>query len=153
VFTRLSISGVLLILFLLSGAAIAAEPVKPGSRDRCPVCGMFVQPYPDWLATMSFGDDTHLFFDGPKDLMRYYFSMPDLRRTQISDMYVTDYYTTELKPVAELFFVLGSDVYGPMGKELVPITGLETAQTFQRDHQGRQILKFDQLTPQSLPTD
>lgn len=153
----------LVILVLLSallvvpGATLAEELAKPGARDRCPVCGMFVKSYPEWIATISFNDGTQLFFDGPKDLLRYYFDLPDKdrqkSRDQISDLFVTEYYTTRLTPVSDLYFVLGSDVYGPMGKELVPVAELETAQTFQRDHQGRQVLRFDQLTPDHLPVD
>ncbi len=151
------IYGLLLVGFVSPSYGDATGSDLPGQRDRCPVCGMFVKPYPEWQATMVFSDGTRLFFDGPKDLLRYYFNLPDKNRNKtrqkIRVLYATDYYTTELKPVTELYFVIGSDVYGPMGEELVPISGLEPAQTFQRDHQGRQILRFEQLTPQILPAD
>jgi hypothetical protein len=46
-----------------------------------------------------------------------------------------EYYSQELKPVDELRFVRGSDVIGPMGPDLVPVSA-ETAGRFARDHNG-----------------
>lgn len=145
------------LLFGWAGFTAAAEPKLPGQRDRCPVCGMFVAPYPDWVATIQFDDGAQLFFDGAKDLFRYYFSLPNKQdprtREQIAGIYLTEYYSTRLLPVETLYLVLGSDVYGPMGHELVPVAGEAAARSFVKDHQGTKILRFEQLTPQLLPQD
>ena len=53
---------------LFVGSLPAAEPQMPEKKDRCPICGMFVAPYPDWIATIVFKDDSQVFFDGCKDL-------------------------------------------------------------------------------------
>lgn len=147
----------IIALFGLSAVSLAEVPKKPEKKDRCPVCGMFVAPYPDWLSTLVFKDGSQLFFDGSKDLFRYYFSLPndnDARtRQEITGIYLTDYYSTRLLPVEEVFLILGSDVFGPMGKELIPVAGEAAAKTFARDHNGEQIIRFEQLTPQHLPTD
>lgn len=148
-----------LIIALLgfSFPGLAAEPQLPGKHDRCPVCGMFVAPYPDWLATIVFKDSSQLFFDGPKDLFRYYYSLPnenDARtRDKIDNIYLTDYYSTRLLPAEQLFLILGSDIYGPMGHELIPVAGEEAAKTFAKDHKGQKIITIDQLTPQLIPVD
>jgi nitrous oxide reductase accessory protein NosL len=44
-------------------------------------------------------------------------------------------------------YVIGSDVYGPMGKELVPFGGKAEAQEFLKDHQGRAIVTYDAVNP------
>ncbi|MDX2479369.1 MAG: nitrous oxide reductase accessory protein NosL [Desulfuromusa sp.] len=143
------------LIGLFAGPLIAAEPKLPGKKDRCPVCGMFVSPYPDWIATILLKDDSQIFFDGCKDLLRYYFALPEGQdketRGGIAEIYVTEYYSTKLVPAGDVFFVLGSDVYGPMGKELIPVANKELAETFMRDHSGTQILTFKQLTPDILP--
>lgn len=152
-------TGILLLLTLCLALppANAAEPQMPGKKDRCPVCGMFVAPYPEWLATIQFKDGTQLFFDGAKDLFKHYHAMPtayDPRtHQQIEEIYLTDYYTTQLLPARTLWFVLGSDVYGPMGHELIPISGEAAARSFARDHGGTQILRFEQITPDRIPAD
>ncbi len=145
------------VLALAAGPALAVEPAAPGKNDRCQVCGMFVAPFSDWIATIVFQNGTQLFFDGCKDFFRYYFDLPveDGRqsRKRIASIHITEYYSTRLMKVDEVFFVLGSDVYGPMGKELIPVAGKETAMTFLRDHHGTEVLSFDQVRPSHLTDD
>lgn len=153
--------GKLLILLSVLSLALSAQAddgVKlPGKTDKCPVCGMFVAPYPGWTATIQFKDGSQLFFDGAKDLYRYYLSLPNARdkreHSDIAEIYLTDYYSARLMPIGELLLVIGSDVYGPMGHEFVPIAGAEAASTFAIDHQGKRVLRFEQLTPALIPAD
>ena len=111
----------------------AAQPGVPaaGAKDRCAVCGMFVAPYPDWVAAVVFRDGTVAYFDGPKDMFRYVFAVETFdssrKPDQIQSLWATEYYPTTLMPAADLFFVVGSDVLGPMGHELVPVRGQEAA--------------------------
>jgi len=144
----------LLLAFSLSTAA-AFEPKMPGPRDRCPVCGMFVAKYPEWIATIVLKDGEQLFFDGAKDMFRYYFDLPSekVTREDITGIYVTEYYSARYAPADEVLFVLGTDVYGPMGAELIPVRGRQHAETFMKDYSGNRILIFDEVTPDMLPPD
>ncbi|HHD62937.1 MAG TPA: nitrous oxide reductase accessory protein NosL [Desulfobulbaceae bacterium] len=142
------------ILLLSSVCLLAAEPVKPGPRDRCPVCGMFVAPYPAWIAQIEFNDGSRVFFDGAKDMFKFYLNLPaegeGHSRKTIAGIYVTEYYSAKAAAADTLLYVVGSDVLGPMGKELIPVAGKKAAQTFARDHAGRTILTFDQVTKKIL---
>ncbi|MBL0224928.1 MAG: nitrous oxide reductase accessory protein NosL [Geobacteraceae bacterium] len=147
----------LLLCLLLSFSAAFAAPATsptPSAKDKCPVCGMFVSKYPDWVATVTFKDTTTLFFDGAKDFFTYYLNMqkytPARKQADVSAISVNDYYT--LKPVdaRKAHFVIGSDVYGPMGKELVPFGKLADAHAFLKDHKGKMILRFSDVTPRVL---
>jgi copper chaperone NosL len=139
----------LFIFFLLMStpaSADAKKPVEVKQSDKCPVCGMFVARYPAWISQVIFNDGTYDVFDGPKDMFKYYFDLKKYSRSRkqsdIAAMYVTEYYSTKPMDARNVFFVLGSDVYGPMGVELVPIATLDTAKEFMRDHRGKRILKF-----------
>ena len=140
-------------LALSVSAALAAPPAAPApqAKDKCPVCGMFVGKYPDWVATATFTGSGTLFFDGAKDFFTYYHSMqkytPERKQASIAAIYVNDYYS--LKPVdaRQAYFVIGSDVFGPMGKELVPFGRLNDANAFLKDHKGRKVLRFSDVTP------
>ena len=147
------------LMLMLAAAALPAvagslPPLPPGPGDKCPVCGMFVAKYPDWTAQVRFRDRTTAFFDGAKDLFKYYFSIgryhPGKSTVDIGAVYVTDYYTLEPVAAAMAFFVAGSDVYGPMGRELIAFAAAEQAQEFLRDHRGREILRFEAVSPQLL---
>jgi copper chaperone NosL len=127
---------------------------SPSAKDKCPVCGMFVAKYPDWLATITFTGAPPLYFDGPKDLFTYLQNRGSYARNQagaaIETILVNDYYS--LKPIdaRTAFFVIGSDVLGPMGKELIPFAKAAEAQEFSKDHQGKKLLRFGEITPQIL---
>lgn len=149
------------VLFLasvscLSYPAHAADkkPADVKQGDKCPVCGMFVARYPEWIAQIVFDDGTHAFFDGPKDMFKYYFNLkeynPSKKQSDISAIYVTEYYSTRLMDAGHVFFVSGSDVYGPMGHELVPVATPDEAKEFMRDHKGRKILRFGEVKPGDL---
>lgn len=126
------------------------KPAQPSVKDKCPVCGMFVYKYPDWQAQIVFKDGSSQFFDGAKDLFKYYFNIrkysPGRTRKEIAAVFVMEYYDLESIDATKAFYVVGSDVYGPMGHELIPFAALEDARAFKDDHQGRKILPFDQVT-------
>ena len=68
----------------------------------------------------------------------------------IAAIYVMEYY--EMKPIdaRKAFFVVGSDVYGPMGHELIPLATEADAATFRQDHQGKRILRLEEVTPRLI---
>jgi nitrous oxide reductase accessory protein NosL len=142
---------IFLLLLTLVPALWAGDlsPVKPGPKDKCPVCGMFVAKYPDWVAAITFKDGAHAFFDGVKDMLKYYFNMakyaPGKTAADIEAIHVTDYYRLEPIDGRRVFYVAGSDVYGPMGKELIPFEKEAEAQEFMKDHKGKTVLPFDQI--------
>jgi nitrous oxide reductase accessory protein NosL len=117
------------------------------SEAKCPVCGMFVGKYPKWAAFMVV-DGKKYYFDGVKDMMKYYIFDGNFpyNRSSISKMSVSDYYTLEEVPAKEAIYVLGSNVFGPMGNELIPFKSKKSAQTFMQEHNGKAILMFDEIT-------
>lgn len=147
----------LLILSVLLHPVISFAGPKPaavGKSDKCQVCGMFVAKYPSWIAQIVFKDGTTAFFDGPKDMFRYYFNLqkynPSKKQSDITAIYVTEYYSAKLTDAKNVLFVLGSDVFGPMGNELIPVGSSDNAKEFMNDHNGRKLLKFREVTPEVL---
>lgn len=153
-------AGILLILMLAAPLLWAGEAsqVKPGPKDKCPVCGMFVAKYPEWIAAVAFADRSVVFFDGVKDMLKYYFNMaryaPGKTAADIRAIHVLDYYRLEPIDGRKAFYVAGSDVYGPMGKELIPFEKESEAQEFMRDHKGKAVLSFEKIDlPQVMGLD
>jgi nitrous oxide reductase accessory protein NosL len=130
------------------------EAKNPDSKDKCPVCGMFVAKYPGFLAQIQFKNKTIVFFDGPKDLFKYYNSIdhynPGLKVSDILKIFVTDYYTQSPIEGLNARYVTGSDISGPMGRELVPFEKAAEAEDFKNDHHGAAILQFNDITAEIL---
>jgi len=117
---------------------------------------MFVAGYPNWLAVVELEHGAALFFDGPKDMFKFLqepgrYVADDVDENDIVAIRVTDYYTTRPIDGTTAFFVVGSDVKGPMGAELVPFATRENAETFRVDHGGDAVLAFSEVGPEDLP--
>lgn len=147
---RLVLSLLAIVLVTTPVRAEGTEPARPAKEDKCPVCGMFVAKYPDFVAQVVFKDGSRAFFDGAKDMFKYYMNLPKYNpgknQTDVASVFVTDYY--DLKPVdgTKAYFVIGSTVYGPMGKELIPFEREDAAQEFLVDHSGSSVLRFKDVT-------
>lgn len=150
---RLSLMIVMVALVGLTTVVFAADmkPRKPGPGDKCPVCGMFVSKYSDFAAQIQFRDGTVAFFDGPKDLFAYYQGLsrynPKEKQSDVAAVFVTSYYNLTPIDGFSAWYVAGSDVYGPMGRELIPFAKESEAREFSRDHNGKAVLRFRVITP------
>ncbi len=146
----------IVFLFAVLAASLAwggeRQPVKPSSKDKCPVCGMFVAKYPDFMAEIIFKDGSYVVFDGAKDMFKYYLNLKKYasakRYEDIDSVYVTDYYTLEPIDGFKAYYVTASDICGPMGKELIPSIKEDDAKGFRKDHGGKAILRFGNVTPE-----
>ncbi len=114
---------------------------------NCPICGMFVAKYPEWATKLEYEGKTY-YFDGSKDMMKYIFK-EDIKSKDLK-IVVTDYFTGQAINGHKAFFVMGSDVYGPMGKEFVAFEDAEAAFNFKNEHFGKGVVQFTQMTDEML---
>jgi nitrous oxide reductase accessory protein NosL len=140
-----------LIIFFLVAVSFAAglrEP-NPSPKDKCPVCGMFVSMFADWNARIEFKDSTVAIFDGAKCLFKYYLDIkkynPTKNKEDIAKISVMDYNSKTSIEALEAFFVIWSDVYGPMGHEPIPFEKEADAKKFLKEHKGKKILRFKNI--------
>ncbi len=117
---------------------------------------MFVARYPAWAAEAIFTDGSSTWFDGPKDLFTFWLEparyTPGRTREAIASLRVRDYYTLAPIDARTARYVVGSDVLGPMGRELIPFARDEDASGFLADHRGERVLGFGEITPALLET-
>ncbi|PLY08151.1 MAG: hypothetical protein C0625_02910 [Arcobacter sp.] len=132
--------------------------VQVKEDEKCPVCGMFVSKYPRWAAKIFYTHDDHkhdFSFDGVKDLMKFYFNPNKWGNYKINkqmpiEILVTDYYSQKGIDGKKAYYVVGSNVYGPMGNELIPFIKKKDALTFKKDHEGTKILHFDKILEEEV---
>jgi len=125
-------------------------PMKVPHEAKCPVCGMFVAKYPKWTAKIVTMQGKVYYFDGVKDMLKLYFNAKhykiSLKSTDVRAITVSDYYTLKQLNAKDAYFVLGSNVYGPMGRELIPFETRESAQEFLDTHNGKKIVLFSDMS-------
>ncbi|MGA2116536.1 MAG: nitrous oxide reductase accessory protein NosL [Bryobacteraceae bacterium] len=154
---RLACAAILLALCAAPWVDLAADGVPfsvppPRAMDLCPVCGMIVSKYPNWIATVVWKDGHAHHFDGAKDMFKFLQALPKYapghKRDDIRFIAVTDFYNLEKIEAGKASYVIGSDVMGPMGPELVPLATRADAEDFFKDHKGKLILGFGAVTPE-----
>jgi nitrous oxide reductase accessory protein NosL len=82
-------------------------------------------------------------------MFKYLFDVPRYakghRAQDIARIGVTEYYEVKRIDARTAWYVIGSDVLGPMGHELIPLASRADAEEFMHDHQGKRILRFDEV--------
>ena len=135
-------------------AADKSKMIDVPNDAKCPVCGMFVSKYPKWVAQIEVSQKHSHYFDGVKDMMKFYFNPSKFKHNHkvedISQMLVTDYYTLNAINAKSAFYVVGSNIYGPMGEELIPFKTKKEADNFSKSHFGKKVLKFEEIKEEFL---
>jgi copper chaperone NosL len=143
-----------LILFGFRSVYADNTEVTIKKTDRCPVCGMFVYKYPKWVARIVMKDGEYYFYDGAKDMFKHIFDTakytPGKSAQDMASIVVTDYYETELIDAKSAYYVIGSDVLGPMGHELLPFKDEGSAKEFLEDHKGNKIIRFQDVNAELI---
>lgn len=130
---------------------------------KCPVCGMVVGGKDGRPVTVSYKDgrvvgfagvaaavlkDGHVVgFEGARCLFIYN-SVPekyDINVADIAHQYVTDFVSKKMFELPKAFLVLGSNVKGPMGYDLIPFTTREEAAKFARENDGKWIVQLHEI--------
>ncbi len=141
-----------LLPFLLVALSLAEEPKGASQlqKPKCHVCGMFVSMFPEWNARVEFRDSTHAIFCGAKCLFKYHLNMkkydPAKDKNDVAAVSVTDYESKTPIDARQAFFVIWSDLYGPMGHEPIPFEKEADAKKFLKEHKGKKILRFKDVT-------
>jgi copper chaperone NosL len=121
---------------------------EPGEKDTCVVCGMYPARYPKhnaqiWIKggeTIHFCS-THCFVDFTAEPAKYV-GKPVMTKMAWVTLFSDGMYESAFGP----YYVVGSNVHGPMGMEALPFKSKKNAQTFV-ERNGGKIVSFAQLTP------
>ncbi|WP_235853616.1 nitrous oxide reductase accessory protein NosL [Halosimplex salinum] len=142
--------------------------------DRCDVCGMVIPNHPGPSAEIFYADnrpsdhDNPARFDSTWEAFQYNFDRLD-RDWTVEAFYVTDYSAVEYSvsesegdlllsthPEAEAFvdaetvtFVVGSDVKGAMGRDLVAFSEAADAESFQAEY-GGSLAEFGDVSRETI---
>jgi copper chaperone NosL len=133
------------VIFALFVSLLVATASCTRRDDRCAFCGMRIDGSSPWRADLVLTDGALKHFDTPRCALFTWRS----GRIDAKSLRVIDYYEHQWANGEDVFFVVGSDVIGPMGPDLVPVDR-NHAQKFAQDHGAPRPLALDAITPQLL---
>lgn len=114
---------------------------------RCKHCGMKIDPSSPWKTELVGADGAIATFDTPSCA----FTSWRTGQTPAKTLRVQDYYDHQWHTADELRFLIGGDVIGPMGADLVPVMP-PLVTKFIQDHGADRALSSDEITADFLKT-
>lgn len=120
------------------------EPVD--NKDICPVCDMYAARYPKNKCQIQTADGQVIHFCSTQCLFEYLNNSPKYGMPVLKTkfMWVVDYESGQWIYAQNAFYVIGTNVRGPMGKEAYPFINKEKAIKFSKDHSGT-VLRFKEV--------
>lgn len=169
-FLRMLVMVATAVAAMWAGTSQAAEflQLPDGSRldlsQKCPVCEMEIGGKDQQGVTLTFKDGRVAGFHGVaaavfKDgrvvgfdgarCMFVYNSIPQKYNVNVADIaqqYVTDFVSKKMIELPRAFLVLGSEVKGPMGYDLIAFSNKEEAAKFASENDGKWIVQLHEIT-------
>jgi len=154
--------------------AAAPDPVTLTQTDQCDVCGMVIPNHPGPVAEIFYADRQPSGHDNPAhfcstwEAFSYDFERRD-RDWERTAFYVTDYSDVDYDLVTDagdtlisthvdasafasataVTFVVGSEIKGAMGRDLIGFSDPGEAEQFRSDH-GGELATFDEITEATI---
>jgi len=143
---------VILSMFFLVFACEKKTEIMPKDKEtktaqeehRCANCGMYTHIHPNWEQKVISSDRSMMYFDGARCMFKILLDSTTTPK-HIEEIQVKDYYSLQYIDGKKAFYVIGSDVLGPMGNELIPFRTRSAANEFLKDHKGEKIVLFDEV--------
>jgi len=134
---------------------VAQQPMAIPEDASCGKCGMFPAKYPRWQSQIIFKDGKMTPFDGCKCMFNFISAMDQFdkihSRDDVAAVWVKDFNSGSWINAADAYYVVGSNMMGPMGKELIPFANQADAMKFNQK-QGGSMMMYSQITPEVLKT-
>ena len=161
------ITAAMVTAFPLASPAAELMELPDGPKldltQKCPVCGMIIGGKDGQGVTVTYKDgraagfagvaaavfkDGHVVgFEGARCLFIYN-SVPEkysISVATIARQYVTDFLSKKMIELPKAFLVLGSNVKGPMGYELVAFSSVQEASKFASENDGKWIVQLHEV--------
>ncbi|MCS6822606.1 MAG: nitrous oxide reductase accessory protein NosL [Microscillaceae bacterium] len=115
----------------------------------CRNCGMPSKEYPKWHTIVTTERDEEIHFCSPRCM---FISFLDEKKKPdwVKEVSVVEYYEGKRIDGKKAWYVVNSDVIGPMGHDFVPFKTADAAKDFLKEHKGKKILHFEEVTLKEL---
>ncbi len=124
---------------------------EPSAESRCIVCGMYPAKYPEHRCQVMTVDGKIHHFCSSQCLVSFLAKPGEYLKkdVKIKSVWVTIPQEQSCEYAAGLYYLAGSSITGPMGKEAIPYRSKAKAEAAAGKYGGK-VVRFDKLTPQLI---
>jgi copper chaperone NosL len=126
--------------------------IKAVTADTvCVVCNMKVAKYPEHDCQILLADNSSIHFCSTQCLINYVADPGQyVDKPAASEMiWVKVFPSGDYENAIGLYYVVGSKLFGPMGREAIPFRSKQAAEALVSEEDGK-IVRFEELTPQMV---
>ncbi len=115
------------------------EPVD--NIDKCPVCGMYPARYPKNKCQLTLANGKVVHFCATHCLFKYLSDVGSYTKVAImkNNIWVIDYSSGKWIYAPNAYYIIGSKIMGPMGKEALPFINKNEALSFKASSTGEMV--------------
>lgn len=123
--------------------------LDPTAETRCVVCGMYPARYPEHRCQLSTGDGNTYHFCSSQCLVTFLAEPKQYvkKELKVKSVWVTVFQEHSYEYAFGLYYLVGSNLMGPMGREALSYRSHAAAEAAAQQHGGK-VLRFNDLTPQ-----
>lgn len=144
---------ILFLIILLGMSTMGfSQPVKIEAHKECPLCGMYPARYPQFNCQIIFKDGRYEAFDSAIGLVVYllFSENTGMPLQPIEKIYFKDYLKKSWIEADNTFFVIGSEIMGPMGIEFLAADSQQAANALKKQEKGQDIVYFKEINQQYM---
>lgn len=135
---------VLILLIACTGST--KDDTQSTDNQRCAQCGMPTEEFQAWRGKIITATAAK-HFCSPRCL---FINSQAHSLASTDSVFVTDYYGQTLIDGRTAYYVIGSDVIGPMGHDLIPLASQQAADDFMKEHKGQQVVTFREVSAETI---
>jgi nitrous oxide reductase accessory protein NosL len=127
-------------------------PKKIEVHKECPLCGMYPARYPQFNCQVIFKDGTYEAFDSAAGLLVYllFSDKTGIIAKPVDKIYFKHYLKENWLEADKTFFVVGSEILGPMGIEFLSVDSEKDAKEVKKQEKGEDIIHFKKINRQYM---
>jgi len=137
-----------LVAWIVSCSPInRVEPRKIEAHKECPLCGMIPARYPEFHCQVIFENGDYEAFDSAAELLVYLLfpERTEIQPPKVRAVFFRDHQSGAWIEAEATFFVVGSDVLGPMGIEFLAADSREKAEEIMKTENGQRIVSYREI--------
>ncbi|MBT3226024.1 MAG: hypothetical protein HN580_11060 [Deltaproteobacteria bacterium] len=145
-FRLLGLMALWLVLAGCSGVS-SSGPRLIETHKECPLCGMIPAKYPLFNCQIVFEDESYEAFDSAAGLLIYLY-FPDKTGfpvKKVSQIFFKDYLSEKWIDSNTTWFIVGSEILGPMGIEFLAVSSEKSALELKKQEKGAAIVSFQKV--------
>lgn len=142
----------IVLALVLVSSLLSSYTMDYTKETSCVVRHSKVYKNPAWVSKIELQNGKIVYFSSPKSMFEFYFrpgkwfDVGVKNEKDFKEILVIDFKRNLPINAKGAFYIYGSNVTSPAGDDLVPFDSYKDAQEFAKEHNGKRIMSFKEVS-------